>query len=165
MLLLPGGHTAHSRFRIPLEIDERSICNIHRGIMLGNLIKKTPLILWDEPPMTHCTCFESLDRTLRGLLSETEPAMTMLPFGGMPIVLGGDFQQVLSVINGGCQSDVVLTSLTKSPIWRHIRLITLRTNMRLSNPLLSENEKQELAFCGMGSCNWKCGCAYKSKGK
>lgn len=28
-LLLPGGTTAHYRFRIPLDIDERSICSIY----------------------------------------------------------------------------------------------------------------------------------------
>ena len=37
-LLLPRGRTSHSRFKIPIEIDENSICTIKRGTMLAELI-------------------------------------------------------------------------------------------------------------------------------
>ncbi|KAL4562440.1 hypothetical protein LXL04_034645 [Taraxacum kok-saghyz] len=37
-LLLPGGRTAHSRFRIPLEIDKDSCCAIDVGSDLAELI-------------------------------------------------------------------------------------------------------------------------------
>ena len=33
-LLLPGGRTAHSRFGIPINVDESSTCNIRAGINL-----------------------------------------------------------------------------------------------------------------------------------
>jgi hypothetical protein len=33
-LLLPGGRTAHSRFKIPCDLDDTSICDIKRGSML-----------------------------------------------------------------------------------------------------------------------------------
>ena len=52
-LLLPCGRTGHSRFRIPIEIDESSICNISRGTNLVELIQKASLVLWDEAPMTN----------------------------------------------------------------------------------------------------------------
>lgn len=52
-LLLPGGRTAHSRFRIPFDLDDQSLCNIRRGTVLTELIQKTELVLWDEAPMTQ----------------------------------------------------------------------------------------------------------------
>jgi hypothetical protein len=36
-LLLPNGRTAHSRFRIPIDVDELSMCNIKRGTNLAKL--------------------------------------------------------------------------------------------------------------------------------
>ena len=37
-LLLPGGKTAHSRFRIPININEDSTCNIQQGSDLAELL-------------------------------------------------------------------------------------------------------------------------------
>jgi hypothetical protein len=69
-LLLPNGRTTHSRFRIPIDIDELSICDIKRGTQLANLIISTDLIIWDEALMTNRQCFEALDRSLRDIVSE-----------------------------------------------------------------------------------------------
>ena len=99
-LLLPGGRTAHSRFKIPLDIHETSVCSIGRGTMLAALIERTSLVIWDEAPMTHRFCFEALDRTLRDLLSAKEPTNAAKPFGGLPILFGGDFRQVVPVVQG-----------------------------------------------------------------
>lgn len=52
-LLLPGGRTAHSKFAIPLNLNEDSTCNIKQGSELAELIQKTKLIIWDEAPMMH----------------------------------------------------------------------------------------------------------------
>jgi RecG-like helicase len=69
-LLLPNGRTAHSRFRIPVDIDELSICDIKRGTKLAQLLIETSLIIWDEALMTNKQCFEALDRSLRDILSQ-----------------------------------------------------------------------------------------------
>lgn len=61
--LLPGGRTAHSRFKIPLNIDESSMCGIRHGSDIAELIKKTSLIIWDEAPMQNRYAFECLDRS------------------------------------------------------------------------------------------------------
>lgn len=37
-LLLPGGRTAHSRFKIPCHLDDDTVCDIKRGTMLAELI-------------------------------------------------------------------------------------------------------------------------------
>ncbi|XP_061347538.1 uncharacterized protein LOC133293039 [Gastrolobium bilobum] len=52
-LFLPGGRTAHSRFRIPIQITEDSTCNILQDSNIAELLAKTKLIIWDEAPMVH----------------------------------------------------------------------------------------------------------------
>ncbi|KIK22848.1 hypothetical protein PISMIDRAFT_44816, partial [Pisolithus microcarpus 441] len=44
-LLLPGGRTAHSRFKIPIPIHEQSVCNIKKDDMNHELIQRTSLII------------------------------------------------------------------------------------------------------------------------
>ncbi|XP_035845357.1 uncharacterized protein LOC118491583 [Helianthus annuus] len=75
LLLLDGGRTAHSRFVIPININEDSICSIEPNSKLGGLIKETKLIIWDEAPMTHKHCFEALDRTMRDIACSSNPRM------------------------------------------------------------------------------------------
>ena len=57
--LLPGGRTAHSRFKIPLKLDEGSSCSIHHNSDIAELIKQTKLIIWDEAPMQTRFAFRS----------------------------------------------------------------------------------------------------------
>ncbi|CAN6894159.1 unnamed protein product [Brassica oleracea] len=68
-LLLPNGRTTHSRFNIPLKLDEDKLCNIKQGTMLAELIEETDLKIWDEAPMTHKHAFEALDKTLKDIMS------------------------------------------------------------------------------------------------
>jgi hypothetical protein len=143
-LLLPKGRTAHSRFKIPFDITESAISNVKRGTMLAELIQATSLIIWDEAPMTHRRCFEALDRTMRDVLSENKPSRALLPFGGKPVVLGGDFRQILPVVRKGSRSAVVGASITNSNMWQHVTLLKLHTNMRLRNPALQGNQREEL---------------------
>ncbi|XP_066400682.1 uncharacterized protein [Miscanthus floridulus] len=66
-LLLPGGRTAHSRFKIPCDLDDDTICDISRGNMLVELIEMASLVIWDEAFMTNGRAFEALDRTFRDI--------------------------------------------------------------------------------------------------
>ncbi|XP_074356544.1 uncharacterized protein LOC141696284 [Apium graveolens] len=97
-LLLPNGRTEHSRFHIPLDITAESTCEIKHGTQLAKLLQKTSLIIWDEAPMTHKYCFEALDKILRDLLSTRYDNNRSKPFGGLIVVCGGDFRQILPVI-------------------------------------------------------------------
>ncbi|XP_013594329.1 PREDICTED: uncharacterized protein LOC106302348 [Brassica oleracea var. oleracea] len=130
-LLLPGGRTAHSRFKLPLNLDDRSMCEIHKGSSLAALISKADLIIWDEAPMAHRHAFETLDRSLRDLLSHDNPLAATKPFGGKTVLLGGDFRQILPVIPRGKRPDTVLASISKSYLWKMARVFTLSINMRL----------------------------------
>jgi hypothetical protein len=58
---------------------------------LVGLIKRTSLILWDEAPMVHQNCFQALDRSLRDILRTMNEESENKSFGGMTVVLGGDF--------------------------------------------------------------------------
>jgi len=71
-LLLPGGRTAHSRFSIPINPDEFSICKIQPGSDQAELISRASLIIWDEAPMMSKRCFEALDRSLCDIMKTTD---------------------------------------------------------------------------------------------
>ncbi|KAM0905470.1 hypothetical protein ACQ4PT_017379 [Festuca glaucescens] len=144
-LLLPNGRTAHSRFRIPIDATDKSHCNISRGSTMAALLEETSLILWDEAPMTSRYCFEALDRTLRDVLSSNDSSKSSLPFGGKTVILGGDFRQVLPVIEGGSRNEIIDASLIASQLWKHATVLNLKENMRLKRPDLSSVEHEELS--------------------
>ncbi|XP_058776053.1 uncharacterized protein LOC131650355 [Vicia villosa] len=123
-LLLPGGRTAHSRFKIPVPTLETSICNIEKQDDLAELLKMTDLIIWDEAPMANKFCFESLDKSLRDIMSGTTHASKRV-FGGKVVVFGGDFRQILPVIPRGTRSDIIHATINASYIWDHCRVLRL----------------------------------------
>nr|XP_010911187.1 uncharacterized protein LOC105037195 [Elaeis guineensis] len=100
-LLLSGGRTAHSRFGIPLQINEDSVCNIRQGSDLAELLVHTQLIIWDEAPMTNKFCFEALDRSLRDIMRFLNPECANQPFRGKIIVFDRACRQILPVIPKG----------------------------------------------------------------
>jgi hypothetical protein len=63
-LLLLGSRTAHSRFKIPIDLHDESTCNITQQMKVAELVRKADLIIWDEAPMMHRRAFEPVDRTL-----------------------------------------------------------------------------------------------------
>ncbi|CAN0903850.1 hypothetical protein LINGRAHAP2_LOCUS22760 [Linum grandiflorum] len=67
--LLPGGITAHSQLKIPIEVDHASTSAIKKGTTLARLLKLATLIVWDEAPMVHKYSFEAVDRTLCNIMN------------------------------------------------------------------------------------------------
>ena len=125
-LLLPGGRTAHSRFRIPLDVNESSTCSVPKNSHLADLLRTTSLIIWDEVPMQHKYCFEAVHRMLSDICSNDRSL-----FGGIPTVFGGDFAQILPVIKRGSRAQIVDACLQRSFLWPSFRILTLRQNMRV----------------------------------
>ena len=74
--------------------------------MLGELLQQTSLIIWDEAPMQHRFCAEAVERTLQDVRN-----CTTQPFGGVTVVFGGDFRQILPVIVKGSHSEIVSSCL------------------------------------------------------
>ena len=93
--LLEGGRTAHSRFKIPIPINESSVCNISLQSDLVKLIQKTSLIIWDEIMMSHVHQVDCVDHSLQDIMKIDKP------FGGIAVVFGGDPHQILPVVHHG----------------------------------------------------------------
>jgi len=109
-LLLDGGRTAHSRFKIPIDINPDSFYNFTKNNQVGQLMREADVIIWDEVPIQHRHCFEAVDRHLRDIRNCDKP------FGGIVVILGGDFAQILPVIKHGSRANIVLACLRKSPL-------------------------------------------------
>jgi hypothetical protein len=130
-LLLPGGRTAHSRFKIPIKLNESSTCNVYLNSHEAELLQKTKLIVWDEAPMMHRYAIEALDRTLRDIMKQINRIYEEMPFGNKIVLFGGDFRQILPVIPNGTEQDIVNSCLKNSQLWSFIRTIKLTINMRV----------------------------------
>ena len=132
-LLLQGGRTAHSCFKIPIPCHESSVCNIPKTSQLAELICMTDLVIWDEAPMQHHHNMEAVDRTFRDLLNNSDK-----PFGGLTIVFGGDFRQILPVILKGSRGQTVGACMQASFLWKSITILHLHQNMRLNTTIEAE---------------------------
>ncbi|XP_073138923.1 uncharacterized protein [Henckelia pumila] len=122
--ILPGGRTAHSRFKIPIELHEKSFCTISKQTGLAELLRVARLIIWDEAPMAKRFAIEAVDRTLQDIVGVSKP------FGGKVVVLGGDFMQVLPVIPKASVQETINGSLVKSYLYKQMKQLVLFENMR-----------------------------------
>ena len=82
--LLEGGRTAHSRLKIPIPINENSVCSISLQSADAKLLQQTSLIIWDEIMMSYVNQVDCVDRSLRDILKVDQS------FGGIVMVFGGD---------------------------------------------------------------------------
>ncbi|XP_076951359.1 uncharacterized protein LOC143624673 [Bidens hawaiensis] len=125
-LLLTGGRTAHSRFKISINLTEDSICSFDPQSEVADLIKQTSLIIWDEAPMIYKHAFEAMDRTFKDILKSDSL------FGDKVVVFGGDFRQILPVVTNGSRHQIVNAFLSSSYIWKNCKVLKLTKNMRLT---------------------------------
>ncbi|CAH1413425.1 unnamed protein product [Lactuca virosa] len=102
---MPGGRTAHSRFGISLNLDNKSMCKITKQSGKAQILRKAKVIIWDEAAMAKRQAVEAVDRTMQDITYEK------LPFGGKIMVMGGDFRQVLPVVRRGTRAQIVDSSL------------------------------------------------------
>ena len=75
-ILLDGGKTVHSRFKIPLKVIDNMELKIRSQGNLGQLLIMCDCILIDEAPMLHRYIIESIDKLLKRLMTNN------IPFGG-----------------------------------------------------------------------------------
>lgn len=74
--------------------------------------------------LTKRQAVEALDRSLQDITG------CRSPFGGKVVVFGGDFRQVLPVVRHGTKAQTINATLQKSYLWKDIKQIKLRRNMR-----------------------------------
>ncbi|KAG7958907.1 hypothetical protein I3843_10G043700 [Carya illinoinensis] len=122
--ILPGGRTAHSRFKIPLHTNKNLTCSVSKQSGLARLLQKVKLIIWDEAPMSRKESIEALDKMLKDI-NDSE-----LSFGRKVIVFGGDFRQILPVVPKGTRQQQIDASLVSSYLWPKLTKIRLTENMR-----------------------------------
>ncbi|XP_076921293.1 uncharacterized protein LOC143582659 [Bidens hawaiensis] len=141
-LLLEGGRTAHSRFLIPINLTEDSQCQ-------------------DEAPKIHKHAFEALDRTVKDVMNVDLGNTSGSLFGGKVVVLGGDFRQILPVVQNGTRNDCVNATISSSYIWLNCKVLKLTKNMRLtvgsqmSNTLEIKQFTDLLLDIGQENAEWK----------
>ncbi|XP_071909479.1 uncharacterized protein [Coffea arabica] len=122
--ILLGGRTAHSRFKIPLDVSANKICQISKQSSIARLIALAKLILWDEASMAKKDTVEAFDLLLKDVMDSNNP------FGGKVVVFGGDFRQTLPVIPNVSRDQQIEASFVHSPLWKTLQKITLSENMR-----------------------------------
>ena len=88
-LLLDGGCTAHSHFKIPIPSHEDSTCRIKRNSHLYEILLQTGVIIWDEAPMQH-KFGPSADSLATDSLDEMQHAMPVeflncITVSGLPL--------------------------------------------------------------------------------
>jgi ATP-dependent DNA helicase PIF1 len=123
--ILLGGRTTHSRFKIPLTIDDGAVCSFTKQSGTTKLLQKASLIIWDEASMTKRQAIEALDNNMRDIMGQPR-----LPFGGKTVVFGGDFRQVLPIVRKGSRAQIVAASLRSSYLWESMCHLKLVRNMR-----------------------------------
>lgn len=144
-LLIIGGRTAHSVFKIPIDgLNAESFCTIPKESHRAGLLRIARAIIWDEIGMQHRYAPEALDRTCRDIRGVDKP------FGGLTVIFGGDFQQVLPVVPKGTREEVVDATLQRSHLWHQIEILHLHQNMRLSQTVQDQEFAQWLLDVGHG---------------
>ncbi|XP_054715564.1 uncharacterized protein LOC129225044 [Uloborus diversus] len=125
--LLEGGKTAHSAFRLPLNLNysENPTCNIKKQSNLAKVLRDCKLIIWDESTMAHKAGFEALNATLKDLRNSDEV------MGGVTVLLAGDFRQTLPVVPRGTRANEVNACIKSSHLWPKVQKLCLSKNMRV----------------------------------
>ena len=100
-----------------------------------------------QSPMAQKLIFEAVSRTLRDVMADVDPALGGVHFGGIPVVLGGDFRQVLPVIKRDGRAAMVEAMLRKSSLWPSIQQLKLTINERVRR-LQGQDQQQQAAFAG-----------------
>ncbi|KAL7145403.1 hypothetical protein ABFS83_07G081200 [Erythranthe nasuta] len=103
--IMSGGRTSDSRFKIPIDPNESTECNISKQSGVAELLRRTTSIIWD-------------------IMGNNED------IGGKKKVnvFGGDFRQVLPVVPRGTIFQTVSASLVKSFLWNKMKKISLSTH-------------------------------------
>lgn len=126
--LLPGGRTAHSVFKLPLNlnVDDKPSCNLSKQSNMASVLRQTDLFVFDEVTMMNKKALEAIDRCLRDFCNEPNKIM-----GGKTFVLSGDFRQTLPIITRGTRANEVNACLKYSYLWPHVEKLKLTENMRV----------------------------------
>ena len=100
---------------------------------------KTEVIVIDEATQLHNNFLNDLDEKLKDLKENN------LPFGGISVILSGDFKQTLPIVIRSHQLAKIRVCIKKSSLWKLFRdnQFLFTTNMRLQQ-ITNMEDHQEL---------------------
>ena len=138
-ILLKGGRTAHSTFKIPIPCGPKNRCNLAGHTDLVKKMKEVDLIVWDEVLMCDRNCIEAVDRTLQDLRNNR------YRFGGTTTLFYGDYRQLLPIVPGGSRGQIVHATCKRSPLNSWVQKLVLDQNMRFIQ-LMNDPNADEAAL-------------------
>ena len=146
--LLHGGRTAHSTLKLPFKFmhDDPHLCSIRRGTGEAKVLEQCELIVWDECTMAHRYALEALNQT------SARSSWQWEKYGWSVLFLAGDFRQTLPFIQKGTMADELKACLKSSYLWRHVKTLKLKTNMRvhLQGDASADHFAEQLLAMGNG---------------
>ncbi len=137
-LLLKLGQTMHSKLKVPFEITKQYTLNVTKDSALAHVIRQAKIIIIDECPMARKEHMQAVDKGLRDICEETKP------FGGKVILMAGDFRQLLSVIPGASEIELINSTIHKSKLWQYVTLLELKQNERVNQLKKKKGNKCEV---------------------
>eukprot|EP00049_Salpingoeca_infusionum_P011083 m.190935 g.190935 ORF g.190935 m.190935 type:complete len:1322 (+) comp14831_c1_seq2:1857-5822(+) len=138
--LMRGGRTAHSLFKLtvsksnePMPSHEEMPYCIGSRSARARLLARARVIIIDEVSMLHREYVEFIDQQLR-LLDGLNPG---LAFGGIPVVMCGDFRQTSPVVPRGGPQDVIDASPIMATCFRAglVELLQLTQSQRQADDI------------------------------
>ncbi|HSX41922.1 MAG TPA: helix-turn-helix domain-containing protein [Candidatus Saccharimonadales bacterium] len=150
-----GGLTIHSWSGIGIKstLTKSELANIVTNSRVANRIKKTKVLIIDEISMLSAETFTTVERVCRAVRTSKVPGSTQgnQPFGGLQVVLVGDFFQLPPVTRRPVQSqesteqslfgdEVTSLFAFASPAWKELDPTVCY--------LLEQHRQDDLAFLG-----------------
>jgi len=124
--LIFSGTTAHSAFRMGIDIEPGVIPLIARESFFGKRISEADFIIIDEVSMLDKVVIENIDQLCRELSSPAEK-----PFAGKVVLIGGDWKQSLPVKPNEPLEGQVAACFQNSVLYPLFKQVRLTQNMRL----------------------------------
>lgn len=124
-LLIGGGRTMHSRFRLPVPTTISSVSNMDVTSFEASQLRMAKMFIIDEASMVPQACLECTDRLLREITQNPN-----VPFGGKCVLLTGDFRQCSPVSDNERIETSIQMCLKRSALWPRFVKLRLTQNVR-----------------------------------
>ena len=132
--LLYKGSTCHSAFAIPLSAAPGMRCNVEPNSVKAEVLRHTKILIWDEISMASSHIIDAVDDLFRQLMRKPLEA-----FGGKIVICGGDFRQVLPVVQFGNRAQNMEVIAKNSACWTQVQHLYLTRNVRAAaDPTFAE---------------------------
>jgi hypothetical protein len=146
--LLINGRTVHNCCRLPLHCERGEVaCKVGPDTVVGKELATYDVFILDEASMVPKYAFDAIDKLLRELHDPTQP------FGGVVMLLGGDFRQIPPVLRGGDLTEQWAINIRQASSWKYFKVYSLRVNMRLNQEPDSGAHEEWLLKVGDGRLN------------